>query len=129
MVDGVEPQRPQGRDDPRLTPSTTSVVPPRTRTHTEVDDDSLASDPAEVAEVDLAGLGPLHGSTEVHRSVTAIVLERGKPAPHQRTVEGELNPELAPDLGALGQKRIGREEGICQWCNFLSLWAPLYIGE
>ena len=78
------------------------AVPPRTRTRTEVDDDSRASDPAEVAEVDLAGLGPLHGSTEVHRSVTAIVLERGKPAPYQRMVEGELNPELAPDLGALG---------------------------
>ena len=77
MVDGVEPQRPQGRDDPCLTPSTKSMVPPRTRTRTEVDDDSRASDPAEVAEVDLAGLGPLHGSTEVHRNVTTIVLERG----------------------------------------------------
>ena len=100
-------------------PAPQVAVPPSTCTRTVVDDSSVLRS-SRGAEVDRrTRTQPLHGSTDVHRSVSTNLLERGRPAPHQRTVEGELNPELAPDLGdsrAEENREKRRQSGALERC-------------
>src|SRR4051812_15611513 len=99
--------RPQGLDDPdgvmtilpaldidvgvdgTMTSSATCLVPRSSRTCT-VADGSPHSDPADERKK-IRRI--MDCSTAQYKCVKAtILLERGNPGPHQRTVEGELNP-------------------------------------
>ena len=98
----------------RLAPQV--AVPTRTRTRTEVDDDSRADDPAEVAEVDLAGSGiPQHDGVPKGESIRERISSTVSAYGWWRT-----QPRACPaNPGLLGKKRKGERKANANGAVFL----------